>query len=408
VQPIPIYFWIIPFLAILSLYFNRKNAVIVFFALISMIGIFLTKQSDIPFTHVYKFLYDHLPGFNAFREGSKFFFYIALGYAVLISSLVSYIFKTNRESFFYKSRYIITGIIAAIFVINARPLITHEIGTLFVPRHIPNDYLVVKSYLQSHKGFYRSLWIPRESRWTYYDDEHPSMSLAFTLPSSYLSSGKDNLLNFVLSNNFEEFINISSTRYIFTPLEDSENDDNFYVYYDSRKKITEKLDSLAYLKKINIGTNEVEVYENTHYTPHIFSNQAQVSYTFVKPYEYKVRINNISKDSTLIFSEQFHSEWSLYFGSFNKFDVLTKKYSINSQDYFVDEFFHFNSFVLNPKNLKEYLHKNAYTENPDGSINIEATLYFKPQVYTYIGLSILLTTIGITCACCAVLYFKRK
>lgn len=135
------------------------------------------------------------------------------------------------------------------FGINARPLITHEIGTLFVPRHIPNDYLVVKSHLQSHKGFYRSLWIPRESRWTYYDDEHPSMSLAFILPSSYLSSAKDNLSNFILSNNFEEFINISSTRYIFIPLEDSRNDDNFYVYYDSRKKIAKKLDSLAYFKK---------------------------------------------------------------------------------------------------------------------------------------------------------------
>jgi len=36
-------------------------------------------------------LYDNLPGFNAFREASKFYVLIALGYAVGIASLVEWL-----------------------------------------------------------------------------------------------------------------------------------------------------------------------------------------------------------------------------------------------------------------------------------------------------------------------------
>jgi len=42
--------------------------------------------------------------------------------------------------------------------------------------------------------------------------------------------------------------------------------------------------------------------------------------------------------------------------------------------------------------------RNFYKENPDGSIDIELTLYFKPQSYFYLGLIIsgfmLLTCVG--------------
>jgi len=36
-------------------------------------------------------LYDNLPGFNAFREASKFYILIALAYAVGIASLVEWV-----------------------------------------------------------------------------------------------------------------------------------------------------------------------------------------------------------------------------------------------------------------------------------------------------------------------------
>ena len=91
VQSIPIYFWLIPILAFVSLLFITKEksmlskSDILFFSLIALIGIFLTKQVSPPFGSIYEWLFNNFPGFNAFREASKFYFLINFGYAGLIA-----------------------------------------------------------------------------------------------------------------------------------------------------------------------------------------------------------------------------------------------------------------------------------------------------------------------------------
>lgn len=70
---------------------------VVFFALLSVIGILLGKQVSEPWGNLYYFLYDHLPGFNAFREASKFYILVVLGYAVGIGALVEWILPKSNE-----------------------------------------------------------------------------------------------------------------------------------------------------------------------------------------------------------------------------------------------------------------------------------------------------------------------
>jgi len=54
-----------------------------------------------------------------------------------------------------------------------------------------------------------------------------------------------------------------------------------------------------------------------------------------------------------------------------------------------------NGWTIDPEYIKQNFSKEYYTENPDGSIDVEITLYFKPQSYFYLGLIISgLTLIG--------------
>lgn len=55
-----------------------------FFAVLALLGIFLSKQVAPPGGFVYKLLFDHFPGFSAFREASKFYVLIAMSYSVMI------------------------------------------------------------------------------------------------------------------------------------------------------------------------------------------------------------------------------------------------------------------------------------------------------------------------------------
>ena len=67
-------------------------------------------------------------------------------------------------------------------------------------------------------------------------------------------------------------------------------------------------------------------------------------------------------------------------------------------NYFLPEKFHeltdskTNSFLLDPEYIKVNYDSSFYKQNPDGSIDIELTLYFKPNSYFYVGILISLAT----------------
>jgi len=420
-QQIPSYFWLIPIFAFLGLLLNRKNKNILFFGFIALVGIFLTKQVGHPFSGVYPWLYVHFPGFGAFREASKFYPLIAIGYAVLIGGFVNWIWEnwdnTKIKKYF---TYIVITVITLIFVWNTKPFITGEIGTLFVQRNIPNDYLIVKDFILKQENYFRTLSAPRYSRWNIYTNIHPEISLIDIINSdwkSYINSKYSNtqkyfyaqamlsLFNVQHANNL---LDIGSIKYVYVPLEDKSNDDDFFVFYGkTRNYYIEELGKISWLHKINIGTRDIAVYENFNYRPHIYTTNNQesinnnqpftkIDYRFVNPTEYKFSIKNVAEPFYLNFSESFHPQWSLRIGSFSWVDVLFSK------NYFVDSKNHLrndaglNSFYIDPSHVclfHEALAKgdkvgDGCVRNPDGSYDISGTLYFAPQSYMYLGLII--------------------
>ncbi len=280
VQKIPLYNWLIPFMAILCIYLNRARRQFLFFASLLLVGFLLTKQQAAPFTGLYFWLYQHLPGFNAFREASKFFYLIALCYALIISSGLEELWLKFRNSKI--ENFITYGLIASvslIFLYNGSAIVTGRIKTLYVTRHTPSDYLILKNYLESQNDFFRTIYLPSSSKWGVETNLHPQLSaidsISKNLSQYDIYGNQDSDLSTVQLNKqltsswSNQYANFTSSKYIIVPLRDSTNDNDFFINYgDNREYFTKVLDGLSWLKRINIGTKNLAVYENEAYKPY--------------------------------------------------------------------------------------------------------------------------------------------
>lgn len=397
IEPMQWWFFLVPILAFLGSVVGKKNKLIPFFTFIGLLGIFLTKLNTPPFPDIYQWLFDHVPGFNAFRESGKFFLYVAISYAVLIGAFISWLWQQAKDRKKIVIAFFLTVLAALLFLWNAKPLITGEFGTLFVQRKIPNDYLIVKDFLSKQKEYFRTLWIPQTSRWSYRINSMPTLSDQVVNLNNWLSfETKD---NHIYTKQFaNQLYDIASIKYFFIPLEDKANDDNFFEYISMIKRsgIINQINRLNYLKRINIGTKEIVVYENKNYRPHVYLTSSmetvyknipyiKTSFKYISPTQYKINLKNTNKPVFINFSESYHPLWRIRVGEFNWFKVLTEKsYFISDKSHFKNDA-QLNSFSIDPVSIcKSYECK----KNTEGTYDIDLTLYFSPQSYVYLGLII--------------------
>ncbi len=426
-QPIPFYFFLLPILAFIGLYVNRKNSNILFYGLVSILGIFLVKQNNPPFPYIYIWLYDHFPGFGAFREASKFYFYVALGYSVLIGVCIDWILNTWKKPYMVIAKYVVVILTVALNVWNVKTLVVGTYGTLFVNRTIPQSYLSVDHYIDDQNIFFRTLWIPTNSRWGTNTDVHPALGEAETVSGNwkkysdatkYRSLGSQ-FIDFYRQKDSQQLLNQSSIKYIIVPLADTTNDDNFFpLFGKSRNDYLKILNQTKYLKKVNSSQNKVAIYENPSYRPHIYTTNQKtslykntpfktVTYNPISNSEYKITIANVTRPFYLQFTDSFHPDWRIHVGNFHWYSML-----MNS-NYFLPKSIHtesavlLNSFLIDPRYIAHITNSTQYIKNKDGSIDLTLTLYFVPQTYSYIGIgisSMILFVVG----CYIVYYISRK
>jgi hypothetical protein len=383
------WFWLIPFVAFMGFWFNKKNGQVVFWTIISLLGIFLTKFTSQPFTGVYLWLYQHLPGFNVFRESSKFNYLVDLGYAVLIASFITTIMNANMCKWF---KWLLTIGITSLFLINAIPVFTGDLGKLLTPRNIPNDYLILKKFIQKQPDFFRTLYFPGSSRWGYLDSTHPSVSTSGLIQSdwreinNYIKTGLEfspleELTDILNTSKSNDLLDQSSIKYVIVPTLDLENEEMFiYSREVPREKAIKFLDQLPYLKKIDIGTSDLVVYENYQVKPHLYLNINTQIQAFQKaPSQFDFALTNLNTENKLFFSESFSSGWKLRLGEFSWWKSLIDK----------------NYFESNEKHLKSNYGLNEYVL---GNLPKETkvTLYFTPQAWVNIGSIISLSTLFIS------------
>lgn len=415
VHPIPIYFWIIPIFAFLGLIFN-KNKKTIFFGFIALVGILLAKQVGEPFPRLYEWLYGNFPGFNMFREASKFYFLIILGYSVLIGSFIAFICKYfNKNRLLIILKYCLIILIIIISLWNTIPVITGEIDSLYISRQIPEDYIVLKDFILTQPEYFRTFWTPTVSRWGFDSNNHPYISSAGIVQSNWPEFADPDIYD---KPSTHKLFNIASIKYVIVPIMDTKNNDDFFVYYgNDREYFINKLDKVEYLKRVDIGQEKLAVYENKSYKPHIYvtheqetiSKDIQFEYIDFNPVNqstYTISFTNIKEKIYLNFSETYDLNWKLMLGGFNLLNVINNYLVLPDSSHYENDA-SLNTFLIDPEYIRSNYPKESYTENIDGSIDIEMTLIFKSQIYLYLGL-IISASILLLLLVYLVIYFLRN
>lgn len=411
-QPIPWYFFAIPGLSVVAPFLSTsidrlEKQRILFFLVILAIGIFLTKQAAPPFGGLYQWLYYHLPGFSLFREASKFYLLSAIGYAGLLGyslkSLKAYACSKYSRFVFYSG----ACVVCILALINLSPLANGDLGTLFVPRTKPSDYKLVDNFIQSKGGFFRTLWVPMPSRWGFFSTPHPIVSAVamIDLGKVYKTAAdwqsdslpsEDRIASLLSWPFFQSSCDLSSIKYVIVPLKDVANDDNFYIFFGGKiKPYKRQLEKLSWLKQVDIGAQRVSVYENMGFRPHFYTSdnvptlQRELPYNEIasdarNPAEYHLKLKNVSSPVYVNLSEKFHPGWRLRLGAFKLTQVF-------KNDYFLPDRFHsrtdvdLNIFYLDLPAIKHSA-PNSIKVNQDGTVDLEMTVFFYPQIWFYLGL----------------------
>ncbi|MCK9378680.1 MAG: hypothetical protein M0P97_00870 [Candidatus Moranbacteria bacterium] len=364
-QHIPIYFFLVPVISFCGLILGKKNRLVLFFSIISIFGILLSKQAVSPFPELYKWLFTHIPGFQVFREASKFYFLIAIGYSVLISSFVYYV-TLNKNKVIKNVGIILTIIVVFIFLGNTRSFFSGGVETLFVPRQIPDDYKIYNEFINSQSYFFRTYWVPHTSKWATYTDKHPRLvgvNIADKMWKNFVDGDihpRDRFLKIIDPFNkyfSDHLLDAGSIKYIVVPLSDYSNDDNFFIDYGGRENpnirqwYIDNLDKLSYLKRIDIGTTELVVYENSNYKNYFRSFLDLTQYdsylNINKKFEFV--LDTISDKEDFIVSEK-------------KFEFPTQKIT-RLFEFLTPEEIQNKEIVLRdiPTNGKTYLYSNNIT-----------------------------------------------
>lgn len=400
-------FLFIPLFALVGLYLLRKNIEVLFFAFLTLIGIFLTKQQATPFPNVYKWLFVNVLGFNAFRESTKFYFYIALGYSILLGAFAAGIEKSIKVGSLGKKAYLLIIFLAGLFLWNAKPILTGELGNMFIPRQIPKEYITLKDYIFNQSEFFRIFWIPHPSHWGVYSNKHPKISNWDIVAYDWKEFGTGGLFDPLNQIYSDQLFDISSIKYIIVPLDDAKNADDFFNYMGKREMYLNEVNKIKYLIKVDAGTKELAIFENLDYRPVIYITQSKetihlnlpfkkIDFKFINPTEYKISLNNLSTPVYLNFSESFHPDWKLRMGEFSWYKVMTEK------NYFLSDKLH----LKNDAGLNSFLIKPSVicSSTP---CNLNLTLYFRPQSYVYLGLLISIVTF-LTMLCALIYSYIKK
>ncbi len=369
----PFYHWIIPIVFFICLIYGfNKSIYIKIFGIVGLIGIILTKQEDIPFRDLYKWLFENFPGFKAFREASKFYVLTVFGYSVTISVGISLMLSKSAtiklQSTKFLSRLIanlsfqlgrvkkpfayISGLLLIfIMLLNNIPLINGSIGTTFIPRTMPDEYKLLNQFIKEQPDYFRTLWYPHDSRWFDYSYNHPlvvaSDIVNYQLKQLYESNNfyndrdLESQYDIIFNTNFSKSnLDIMSVKYIVVPSIDTDNDDNGYIhqtrrddyateqfdYNEFKETFVNKLRKASYLNEIKFGSEKISIFENKNYNPYfslvdevstinntnIVPKNNFINETLQKPFNYQVnKDKKIGESIELLFEDSLFDQQNL-------------------------------------------------------------------------------------------------
>lgn len=315
-------FILLPLSAFASLVFiskkNKRNNLFLigYFNFLALVGIFLAKGANEPLGALYLWLFDHIPGFVMFRDPTKWYVFTAVSFAILIPFTVEMFLDYINSLVSVKKvvalfEFILRLTIIFLWIFLIRQAFFGGLSGTFRKQEIPHEYLRFTSFITSQPEYFRTLWIPKQSRFGPVSGLHPAFSSEFI---SNASTAAEFAIRFD-SPDMQNYLDELAVKYVVVPddvmgeifLEDR--------HYDPRQRAEWEryLDNVDWLKKIS--TNGITVYETVRHNDHFWmSNGKILGYRMLSPDRYEITLTSQSR-ATLFFSEGFHPGWQLQEGS---------------------------------------------------------------------------------------------
>lgn len=315
-------FLLLPILAFSSLLFiknnnhKKSNQIIIFFALLGIIGAFLAKGANPPFEEINIWIFMHMPATEIFRDSTKFYLFIALSYSILIPFGLGSLYNLFKVKFKDANNKLhIFNFIPNIFLLSVclsllaliHPVFVSGLDGTFRQQAMPSEYLRLKDFLVNQPNFSRTLWIPRQHHFNFYSYEHPAVSAEVLF---HATNSAEILKQFRNEKTKDQLVNLA-IQYIVVPY------DSFGTIFVKDRKYNKKEyeDTLKGLKEISWlgkleGFKRIGVYRITQKSSDHFRvyGEGNISYKMIKPDRYDINVF-ASKPLKLIFVETYNPYW---------------------------------------------------------------------------------------------------
>ncbi|MDO8657823.1 MAG: hypothetical protein Q7K55_03725 [Candidatus Levybacteria bacterium] len=187
-------FLILPLVAFSSLLFLAKEEKmkkeILFFSLLGLLGVFLSKGVQEPFGQIYSWMFSYVPGFTLFRDPTKFYVLIVLSYMILIPFSLEKISKSILSRFNSKAIVILPVILfLLLWAFLIRPALFGKLSGTFKPHPVPSEYISLKNFLVRDATYSTTLWVPGMSSFSFYSSTHPVLEAA-TFSEKFIKESK--------------------------------------------------------------------------------------------------------------------------------------------------------------------------------------------------------------------------
>ena len=250
-------FLMLPILAYSVLIFVSKiedktlKMKIIFFSLVGLIGVFLSKGSNPPLGFINEWFFQYIPGMSMFRDSTKFYILIALSYSALIPLSIQLI----SQRFSSRLRYLFFLLFVAFWLSLIYPAVFGQLTGTFKPQKVPQEYIRLKEFLLAKPEYFKTLWIPSVQRFGFVSKNHPGLSAMEYLKVSSVSLAISIIKKPETRKELAQFL----IRYIIVPYDnkqelfitDRKYDENLY------RKIIKELEQLSWMSKEVFGKTVV-------------------------------------------------------------------------------------------------------------------------------------------------------
>lgn len=401
---------------------SKKNATIVPLMILVIIGIFISKGSQEPFGNLFILLYNHLPGFQIFRRPVSKFYWVYILAMIPLAMIGISIFLQHVKNIWYKMLVILilsTSVVCFWLSFISVPLL--------VPFTIPNQYYQADQYLRKNNvnkiliipGFYGTYPTYNKVLFNnYYGLDFLNYIWQFSqlVPDSSVYSP-----NLPYKNQTNEAMSLirkgksicSITKDLgITQIMVRQDIDLNGLMEDKPQKI------ISLLNKSSEISSHTEYFENGRPGFTIYQIQKDcvqqnsialngtsknMEFNMDSPVKYEVKISNIKGGEVLTLLNNYSSNWNLYLNkkpvinyenknvytveniqsNFKDISLLTDK-AYNSS-YHVMTNGYANGWKINISELKKL---GNIKENSDGTYTLSLILYYKTQLYFYVGIVI--------------------